>query len=226
MNKNTEKERFYIYKSTFFNTTKEDEDLKEYLREFTLEVHDLTEDDLIGDDYKTECLCNAIEEEVEDRYNDENSRILVDEGENLASLDSPGPIIAIATIGTWRGDRFGYKKIGDEICDILKSTHNYDGSEIFAEKSDIDRKQGSFDIKCRGVHHDGTNYITFRSLKDGVDLDELHSIIFSDERVEGSIEDRAKDWLRKNTKSIEPPIRQLYGWNWKRTRKPTVKKAA
>ena len=196
-----ENEKVYLFKSTIYNTCEEDKCLKDFLREDVLEVNDLTEEDLIGDDFKTVCAREAVEGMVENRYANEDSMHLDDLTMNLKHVEYDGnDIIAFADLGFWNGRQTGYVVVGNEIKDIVQN-FGCDYIKIFVDESDIDRKRGSLDVKFYGSHHDGSHYVTFRSLKDDVEIEDFDEIIFSG-KPQDAMREEAKDWLRKNTKSI------------------------
>lgn len=64
-------------------------------------------------------------------------------------------IIAIADMGLWNGRKQGYKILGENIKDIFSV--NEDNNKYYCDGKDL---------KAVCVHHDGTNYITFREFKD------------------------------------------------------------
>lgn len=78
---------------------------------------------------------------------------LNDERLNL-DKEVDGVIIAFADLGLWYGRRQGYKIIGNNIADILRSPYD---AEWFGD---------TYNIRGVEYHHDGTNHILYRVAKD------------------------------------------------------------
>ena len=76
-----------------------------------------------------------------------------------------GNILLIADLGLWNGRKSGYRIIDNNVGNILSSLSEGE-IEYFA---DTQTKQ----VKAVQHHHDGTNYITFREIKPGVNIDNL-----------------------------------------------------
>lgn len=116
-----------------------------------------------------------------------------DEMGNL-NVDLDNKIVVIASIGTWRGRRMGYKVLGDNLNDIL--CMNYVGdNEVYCD---------AYNVCATDSHHDGTNYYTFRQIKDGVNIDR-----FLDKIYDGSV---TKHDITRYTKSLRPIVKDIYGW--------------
>lgn len=95
-----------------------------------------------------------------------NGDYLSDERVNL-NIQLSQPIIVIADLGLWNGRRSGYKMIDSgNIRDCLYSSE--DMNEWFVDK------YGDLRAKC--VHHDGTNYLLYRAVKDGVSDTQLENL--------------------------------------------------
>lgn len=102
-----------------------------------------------------------------------------------------GTIVAIASVGTWRGRRTGYKIVGDKLSDIFNISE--DSNEYYCDQDD-----------CHAVcaHHDGTNYITYRVF-DGSE-DEIDELLYSSADFEADV--------RKRSHSLMPYIADIFGW--------------
>lgn len=101
----------------------------------------------------------------------------------------PNNLIAIADVGLWYGTRKGYKLINND--EILSLVSNCDYIDVYIEGNDL---------KIKGDHHDGTNYITIRQLKDISDTiqDRLESSIYNNSNC--------LYYIKKYTKSIGKKI--------------------
>lgn len=146
-------------------------------------------------DFLDECYPN-IENEY-DKYmicNDINNDYLEDERINLdISCDE---IIAIADLGLWNGRRTGYKIIGNNVKDILYS--DCDFCEWYAD---------AYNIKSKMIHHDGTNYIIYRMLKNNLSIEQKDN--FFDALYNGRCNNRMLSYY---TQSILPLVKKVYGW--------------
>lgn len=83
--------------------------------------------------------------------------------EERCNLDIPlaGTILAIADVGLWFGRRTGYKEITSRrISDCLYSERDTEWATWWVD--------GRGDLCAEFIHHDGTNYVTYREWKEGV----------------------------------------------------------
>lgn len=103
-------------------------------------------------------------------------------------------ILAIASIGRWNGNFSGYKILSNNLHDILDN-FNCDEYVIYTDKHNV---------KFKGYHHDGRNYIEFRAIRDGVNIDNLLNKIYNNESISRSV-------LNYYTKSLKPYITEIYG---------------
>ena len=110
------------------------------------------------EEWKEECKYYDVEIEYKstDYYNyigDLDYFYLRDLIDQLKIITENMELIAIADIGRWNGRVLGYK----ELSTIEEAFTYYDSVEIYIERGDL---------KIRGLHHDGVNYITIRAFKD------------------------------------------------------------
>jgi hypothetical protein len=142
--------------------------------------------------------CEAMQSELtEDEINPETyygecEFSLDDERMNLKK-EVDGYIIAFANLGLWNGRVNGAKLIGTSVADILSSSCDY--CTWYCDP---------FNVKCEGVHHDGTNYILYRVAKDKEYAEWLVNKI----AYEGMTEEQ----FRRATKSLRPYVAKVYGW--------------
>lgn len=133
----------------------------------------------------------------EKRYEDaieSNSMYLDDERCNL-DIQIGNPILVIADLGLWNGRKQGYKIIkSGNIKDILYSDCDY-----------VEWYSDGYNIKAKMSHHDGTNYMEYREIKDNVHIDTLLNKIYNGDDISRSI-------LNHYTKSILPYVAKVYGW--------------
>ena len=123
-----------------------------------------------------------------------NNMYLDDERCNL-NIQLDNPILVIASMGLWNGRRSGYKIIqSGNIKDIFYADGEY--AEWFSD---------GHNVKGRYSHHDGTNYMEYREIKDMDKIDALLADIYNGVPVK-----RSK--INYYTKSIAPSVNKVYGW--------------
>ena len=105
-----------------------------------------------------------------------------------------GVIVAFASLGLWNGRRNGAKIVGDNVKDSLKSSC---GDYVHFH---CDR----WNALCEDVHHDGTNYYTYRVAKDEETAERLVNKI--------AYEGMTREQFMRSTKSLRPYIANIYGW--------------
>lgn len=127
----------------------------------------------------------------EDWYNEVNSWI-DDERINL-NKQVNGVIVALASVGTWRGRRQGYKICGDNVADILYS--NCDYATWYGD---------SYNIRGRMSHHDGNNYVLYRVAENRDVAEKIADKIYDGEMSE--------EQFCKATRSLYPYVADVYGW--------------
>lgn len=132
------------------------------------------------------------DEEKYELIHELNNDYLDDERMNMEVL-TKGTIIAIADLGLWSGRVQGYKTYGNNLASILYS--DCETVEWF-----VDGK----DVKFVGHHHDGTNYITYREVKNENHLDTIKELAYDGKLTE--------ELMRKYTRSLKPYFRNIYGW--------------
>lgn len=103
-------------------------------------------------------------------------------------------ILAIADLGLWNGRTTGYKILSDNLNNILNV--NGDVIEVYAENGNI---------RAKATHHDGTNYILFRKIRDDRDIDKLLDRLYEGKPVSPSL-------LNYYTESLYPQVGEIYGW--------------
>ena len=148
------------------------------------------------------------EQEVYDFAADEDNRWFEDQQVNL-DKELPNRIVALASVGTWRGKRTGYKDIGYNLKDILQS-YSCDFVTFFVEDEEV---------QFIGHHHDGTNTVTFRVPKEGLRFcPYCHTETESElcPECEHATEDPEirSGWepTWENTESIAKYVKEIYGW--------------
>ena len=171
-----------------------------------MKKHMIWKSDIDIDDWKDyfDELKYCFDEDLSDSEkwevaNELNQEHLEDERINL-NIRLTGDIIAIGSIGTWRGTFKGYKEMKtDNIADCLTSLVNGCSEiEFFIEN-------GNF--KANEYHHDGINHYLYRQWRDGLTWTQKDN--FLDKLYHGKASDRD---IRRYTKSIAKEICKVYGW--------------
>ena len=111
------------------------------------------------------------------------------------NIKTDNKIIAIANLGLWNGRKKGYKILSSNVNSIL-SGFDCDYIEIYADR---------YNIKFKGYHHDGQNYIEFREIKDNVNIDNLLNDIYEGKEI-------SRQKINYYTKSIRHYVADVYGW--------------
>jgi hypothetical protein len=145
-----------------------------------------------------ECREIPIEEVTEDmiwnRISTDEELWFQDELDNLnKQLD--GRVIAIVDLGLWTGRHSGYK-IGTTNLNEVIMMGNYDYIAIYSD---------GYNIRKDSSHHDGTNHMLFRMIREDRNIDNLLSKIYNNEHVSNSM-------LNYYTKSLVKDVNDIFGW--------------
>ena len=167
--------------------------------------------DVINDEsleYAKETLLDCYEEEeiTDDRLEEflyqYNSDMFDYEVSNLSHAEeTAGEIIAIADMGLWNGRRTGYKLLDSrKVSDCLTKITHYDINEFYVDEHG--------ELRSTHVHHDGTNYVLYRSLKPELtyeQVDEFTSSLYYGKEVD----------IDKYTDKVGTLVAKFYGWEVK-----------
>jgi hypothetical protein len=147
--------------------------------------------------YREHCECNDIEfdeSKISNYMYETNDMYLDDERINL-NKQVDGNILIIADLGLWNGRKQGYKLLNTRnIADILYSDCDY-----------VEWYGDGKNIKCTAHHHDGTNYYTYRVVREGRNIQNLLDAIYNGEEI-------TSKKLNYYTKSLHSYVAQIYGW--------------
>lgn len=142
---------------------------------------------------------NGIDEDGEEidlsyeHYHEDCDTFLWDERANL-DVTVKGVIVCFADLGLWDGHHNGAKTFGDNVKNIL-SSHDCDYLDWYCDR---------FNVRCTGIHHDGTNTYLYRVAKDKETADDLVNKI--------AYHDMTAEEFMKATKSLRPYVAKVYGW--------------
>ncbi len=166
-----------------------DLDLKDWITDLVEEYPDLDEDDLTVKMYEI------------------NAEYLGDERINL-NVECGSDIIVFGDIGTWQGRAEGYKIIeSGNIRDCLYS--ECDMAEWYVDR------EGEF--RSRQIHHDGTNYLYYRTFKSGLSYDDRED--FLEKFYDGKA---TQDDIDRVTEKLGKTIGEVYGWKFPTEQKERV----
>ena len=132
----------------------------------------------------------------EDIYQERNFLSEIDFEDECLNLNKElkNDILCIANLGLWHGRCSGYKMLDNNLKSTLYQAQGdyyhlyYDGYNLVAEDA----------------HHDGTNYYTFRLVKDGVNINNLLDKLYSGTATNADI--------NRYTKSLRSEVKAIYGW--------------
>lgn len=139
------------------------------------------------------------EYEIYEYMTEVNGVYLDDERMNL-DIKVSQPIIAIADLGLWNGRFSGYKELNSSnIKDCLNGFDSCEYHEWYVD----DRG----DLRCKAVHHDGTNYILYRAYRDDASDEQIEE--FLGRIYDGSV---TQDDIDTVTRSLGNEVAKVYGW--------------
>lgn len=128
-----------------------------------------------------------------------NAEYFYDEKANL-NIQVGGDILVIANLGLWNGRHGSYRIISNAtLADCLD--YRYDSAEWYVTQN------GEF--MSRQIHHDGTNYYTYRKWNNGIS-DEYKEQIF--ERIYDGI--ATKSEIDRATNKLGFDVAKVYGWEF------------
>ena len=154
----------------------EEQDAKEFLSENYPEIEQTNE---------------AITDEIYDNI----GRWYDDETDNL-DKQLEGRILAIASMGLWNGRKTGYKILDSNLNEVLTSTIGCDEKEVYFD---------GYNIKAEGYHHDGRNFVEYREIREGKNIDKLLDKIYMNKPI-------SRSELNYYTKPLGKYVKQIFGW--------------
>ena len=136
-----------------------------------------------------------VDDEYEqmDLIREMNSQYLWDERVNLnEKID--GRILVLGDIGRWNGRFNGYRVLDNNISSILETDCDY--CEWYSD---------GYNIKFKGIHHDGVNYAEYRVIREDRNIDNLLDDIYNGKEI-------SRKKLNYYTKSLHSYVAKVYGW--------------
>ena len=160
--------------------------------EYTIWTNDINYDDWKADMEEQYPASEGYTEN--DRINfmyEINDEYLNDEMDNL-SIDLYSPILVIGELGLWNGRKNGHRFLSGTKLNSIFSSACGDFVTWYVKDGEI---------KCKDVHHDGTNNYTYRVLKD------INQYEFEEYICEHSFEEAVK----KYTAPLGHYVDEIYG---------------
>lgn len=133
-----------------------------------------------------------------------NAECLRDEWKNLDVVLSR-PILIIASLGLWNGTKSGYKEISSNIRDCLKIGRDIERATWYMDEFG--------DLRCIGIHHDGTNHLLYRTYKEGASENQINDL---KEKIRAGTATYSD--ITRITKRLGDAISKVYGWSAPRAR--------
>lgn len=164
-------------KHTIYTTDYNEEDWRKDYEEW-LEMNEYTPEDI------------SLEEYIQDSL----AIFAQDEYSNLSK--ECGQIIAIADLGLWDGRHSGYKLNMKGTINAIFDMINTDDYEVYVEGNDI---------KATIHHHDGTNYLTFREVRKGRNIQKLCDMLYEGEEVTSQM-------ISSYTRPLGNFVKEIFGW--------------
>lgn len=156
-------------------------------------------------DYLEDAYPDLSEDERIDRMYECNGERLEDERANL-NIQLDQPILVVADLGLWNGRRMGYREIrSGNIRDCL-----YAGKDDLYVTWFVDERG---DLRCEAIHHDGTNYLTYRAYKPGATERKKEALRA---KLYAGIATRRD--ITRVTNRLGDLIAEVYGWEIPRQR--------
>lgn len=167
-----------IFKSYLYLTREEENDWRKEIVESMNEYIDEDEEPITDEeDYS-----------VTERLYDYINMTYDDEKLNL-NKTLPNNIIAIADAGRWDGRHRGYKVLGNNLNEVLYMGRDHQEINCYYDR---------YNVHSELVHHDATDRVVYRMIKEGVDIDTI------EERLQ-----EGKD-INRYTVSLVPYIKEIY----------------
>lgn len=137
---------------------------------------------------------------------DKNNEYFEDVYEYDLNIPINGPILCIADIGRWNGRFAGYKIINKRnIKDILDACSDYYDIEIYCDKSNL----------CANLHHhDGTNYVIFKEIReDKINSSDIDGFFYAKMMNSKNDFNKLQNMIQRYTRSLRPYIKKEFGWS-------------
>ena len=123
-----------------------------------------------------------------------NNLYLEDERINL-NIKLDNPILVIVDLGLWNGRKQGYKMLKERNINSI----------LYSNADEVEWYSDGYNIRAKEIHHDGTNYLLYREIKNMDNIDNFLNKIYNNEEITNAT-------LNYYTKSINKHVKDFYGW--------------
>lgn len=137
------------------------------------------------EDVSDDDVFSFIHESLENQLDDEKYNL---------NIETEGRIIAIADLGLWNGRKQGYRILDGNVNSIFLVNEEY--TEWYSD---------GYNIRSIEVHHDGTNYMEYRVIREDRNINKLLNAIYDGKEI-------TRKQLNYYTKSLLPYVAKVYGW--------------
>lgn len=120
-------------------------------------------------------------------------------------IETNGRIMVLTDLGLWNGRRtgYGYARENNINSCLISHLRSACDSEFWVEYND----NGELEFKSKDVHHDGTNYYTYRELKPDLtddDIEEFEGLVYEGKAT--------ADDIQRYTLPLGDRIQKVYGF--------------
>lgn len=126
----------------------------------------------------------------------EEDSVDLEDVRRMLDVEVDGRILGIADIGLWNGRKKGYGIFGRKISSIFRTSCDY--AEWFG-----DTKKKSIEAVMH--HHDGTNYVEYRVIRENRNIEKLLDKIYNNLPV-------SREEINYYTRSLYPFVAEILGW--------------
>jgi hypothetical protein len=120
----------------------------------------------------------------------------LDELKYTLDKELEGRIIAIASLGLWNGRKQGFSLLDYNLSNCIHPNHHQDYGMYYLEGNEF---------KAKGMHHDGTNYITFRMIKNSKTMPDYEYNAFLQGIVNETVD------IDQYTEPLGNIVREIFG---------------
>lgn len=138
------------------------------------------------------CMVNDLDASEYPSYDDWMANAF-DYMETLLDFPMNCPILAIADIGRWNGRFKGYKVY-----------EHFNLKELLYDKYDFCVYIENNNLWIRNSHHDGTDYIKYRAIKEDTNYENLLNKLYHNKTFSNTT-------LNRYTTSLVPTINEIFG---------------
>lgn len=145
-------------------------------------------------EYFAEEGIEPTDEQIYDGVTDHINLWYEDEECNL-NRELDGRVLAIASVGRWNGRRTGALILSRNLREVIGNHNKWDEFKVYADR---------YNVRAIGCHHDGTDYVEYRELREDRNYNKLLKKLYNNEEV-------SREEINYYTKSLRSKVREIYG---------------